>query len=33
MSDGAGQWLRLLDMSDDIRVFIAENEVRLKAKD
>ena len=27
------QWLRLLDMSDDIRAFIAENEVRLKAKD
>ena len=27
------QWLRLLDMSDDIRVFIAENGVRLKAKD
>lgn len=27
------QWLKLLDMSDDIRAFIAENESRLKAKD
>ncbi len=27
------QWLRLLDMSDDIRAFIAANEGRLKAKD
>jgi hypothetical protein len=26
------QWLRLLDMSDDIRAFIAANEARLKAK-
>ena len=27
------QWLKLLDMSDEIRAFIAENEARLKAKD
>jgi hypothetical protein len=27
------QWLKLLNMSDDIRAFIAENETRLKAKD
>jgi hypothetical protein len=27
------QWLRLLDMSADIRVFIAANEVQLKTKD
>jgi hypothetical protein len=27
------QWLKLLDMSDDIRTFIAENEALLKAKD
>ena len=27
------QWLKLLDMSDDIRAFIAANEARLKAKD
>ena len=27
------QWLKLLNMSDDIRAFIAENEARLKAKD
>jgi hypothetical protein len=27
------QWLKLLNMSDEIRGFIAENEVRLKAKD
>ena len=27
------QWLRLFDMSDDIRAFIAANEARLKAKD
>ena len=26
------QWLKLLDMSDEIRAFIAENEARLKAK-
>ena len=26
------QWKRLLDMADDIRTFIAENEGRLKAK-
>ena len=26
------QWLRLLDMSDDIRTFISENDGRLKAK-
>jgi hypothetical protein len=27
------QWLKLLDMSDDIRAFIATNESQLKAKD
>ena len=27
------QWLKLLDMSDEKRAFIAENEARLKAKD
>ena len=27
------QWLKLLDMSDDIRAFIAANEEQLKAKD
>jgi hypothetical protein len=27
------QWLKLLDMSDDIRAFIAANEGRLEAKD
>ena len=27
------QWLKLLDMSAEIRSFIAENEVRLKAKE
>ena len=27
------QWLKLLDMSADIRAFIAANEARLKAKD
>ena len=27
------QWLKLLDMSDEIRAFIAANETRLKAKD
>jgi hypothetical protein len=27
------QWLKLLDMSDDIRAFIAANEALLKAKD
>jgi hypothetical protein len=26
------QWARLLDMADDIRAFIAENESKLKAK-
>ena len=26
------QWLRLLEMSDEIRTFIAANEVQLKAK-
>jgi hypothetical protein len=26
------QWLRLLDMADEIRQFIAENEARLKSK-
>jgi len=26
------QWLRLLDMADDIRAFIAANEGRLKTK-
>jgi len=27
------QWLTLLDLSDDIRAFIAANEAQLKAKD
>ena len=27
------QWLKLLEMSDDIRAFIAANEAQLKAKD
>jgi hypothetical protein len=27
------QWLKLLDMADDIRTFIAENEPKLKTKD
>jgi hypothetical protein len=27
------QWLRLLDMSNDIRAFIAANDTQLKAKD
>ena len=27
------QWLKLLDMSDEIRKFIAENDAQLKAKD
>jgi hypothetical protein len=27
------QWLKLLNMSDDIRAFIAENEARLKVKE
>jgi hypothetical protein len=27
------QWLKLLDMADDIRGFIAENDAQLKAKD
>jgi hypothetical protein len=27
------QWLKLLDMSDDIRAFIAANEAQLKAKE
>jgi hypothetical protein len=27
------QWLKLLNMSDEIRTFIAENEARLEAKD
>jgi hypothetical protein len=27
------QWLRLLDMADDIRAFISANESQLKAKD
>ena len=27
------QWMRLLEMSDDIRSFIRENESRLKARD
>jgi hypothetical protein len=27
------QWLKLLDMSDEIRAFIAENEAKLKAKE
>jgi hypothetical protein len=27
------QWLKLLNMSDEIRAFIAQNETRLKVKD
>ena len=27
------QWVKLLDMSDEIRAFIAANEARLKTKD
>lgn len=27
------QWARLLDMADDIRAFIRENEPRLKTKE
>jgi hypothetical protein len=27
------QWLKLLNMSDEIRKFIADNEVKLKTKD
>jgi hypothetical protein len=27
------QWVRLLDMADDIRTFIRENDSRLKAKE
>ncbi|MBV8700525.1 hypothetical protein [Bradyrhizobium sp.] len=27
------QWLKLLNMSDEIRAFIAENDAQLKAKD
>jgi hypothetical protein len=27
------QWMKLLDMSDEIRAFIAANEAQLKAKD
>jgi hypothetical protein len=27
------QWLRLLDMADEIRAFIAANEAKLKAKE
>ena len=27
------QWLKILDMSEEIRAFITENEARLKAKD
>jgi hypothetical protein len=27
------QWLKLLDMADDIRAFIKENEAKLKSKD
>jgi hypothetical protein len=27
------QWMKLLDMSDEIRAFIAANEGQLKAKD
>ena len=27
------QWLKLLNLSDDIRSFIAENEARLRTKD
>jgi hypothetical protein len=26
------QWLRLLDMSEDVRLFIKQNEVQLKSK-
>jgi hypothetical protein len=31
--DNPCPWLKLLNMSDEIRAFIAENEARLKAKD
>lgn len=27
------QWIKLLDMADDIRAFLKENEARLKTKD
>jgi hypothetical protein len=27
------QWVKLLDMADDIRAFIKENETKLKSKD
>jgi hypothetical protein len=27
------QWIRLLDMADDIKTFIRENEAQLKSKD
>ena len=27
------QWIRLLDMAEDIKTFIRENEVQLKSKD
>jgi hypothetical protein len=27
------QWIKLLDMADDIRAFIKENEARLKKKE
>jgi hypothetical protein len=27
------QWLKLLDMADDIRAFLAANDTRLKAKE
>jgi len=27
------QWIRLLDLSEDIRVFIKENDAKLKTKD
>jgi hypothetical protein len=27
------QWVKLLDMADDIRAFIQENETKLKSKD
>jgi hypothetical protein len=27
------QWLKLLNMTDEIRAFIAENEAQLKTKD
>ena len=27
------QWLKLLDMADEIRAFIAENETKLKSKE